>query len=200
MVDVEAGVLFPARHDPIDEALEHAFRLGLLVERPLRAVPAAAVRDAEQVLETAVRREGVPFEVEEDVAVRRLRQRRESLVRLDRRDQLVDTAAFPPGLILHPCLLADPGQRAVAHAVEPRDHGQAEHRQIRHCRYVARGQPAPLTACDTGDERQVVVGPALLRAGLLPRAEPAVIDRLRIGLRGRSWLPCAVNVVCPYRA
>ena len=72
VVDVEAGMLLPARHDRIDEALEHTL-LGLLVERPSCLVPAVPLRDAEQVLQTAVRREGVPFEVEEDVAGRRLR-------------------------------------------------------------------------------------------------------------------------------
>ena len=177
-------MLLPAHHDPVDEALEHAL-LGLLIERPVRVVPAVAVRGAEQVLQTAVRREGIPFEIEEDVAGRRFRQRGESLARLDRRDQLVDAPAFPPRPILHPRLLADPGQRAVAHALDSRDDRHFERRQIRHRRHVARDQPAPLAAGDTGDERQVVVGPALLRARLLPLAEPAVIDRLGVGLRRR---------------
>ena len=178
-------MLRPAHRYPIDEAFEHAL-LGLLVERPVRVVPAVPVRDAEQVLETAVRREGVPFEVEEDVAVRRFRQRRESLVRLDRRDELVDAPAFPPRLILHPRLLADPGQRTVADAVDPRDHRQAERGQIRHRRDSPRDQSAPLTAGDAGDERQVVVGATLLRAGLLPVADRAVLDRFRVGLRRRA--------------
>ena len=76
-----------------DEALERAL-LARRVECPRRVVVAGAVRDAEQALKPTVRREGVPFEVEEHVAVRRHRQRREPLVGLDRRDELVDAAAL----------------------------------------------------------------------------------------------------------
>ena len=111
VVDVEAGMLFPVRHDVVDEALERAL-LARRVECPRRVVVAVAVRDAEQVLEPAVRCEGVPFEVEEHVAVRRLWQRREPLVGLDRRDEFVDAAALVPRLVLHPRLLADADQPA----------------------------------------------------------------------------------------
>ena len=117
VVDVEAGMLFPARHDVVDEALERVL-LARRVERPRRVVVAVVVRDAEQVLDPAVCCEGVPFEVDEHVAVRRLGQRREPLLRLDGRDELVDAAALAPRLVLHPRLLADAGQRGLADSVE----------------------------------------------------------------------------------
>ena len=124
VVDVKAGVLLPARHDNVDEALEHA-PFARLVERPRRVVVAIAVRDAEQVLEPVVRREDVPLEVEEYVAVLRLGQRREPLVGLHRRDELVHTAAFASCLVLHPRLLADVAQRGLADPVEPGPDRQA---------------------------------------------------------------------------
>ena len=71
----------PARHDGVDEALELAL-LALRVERPVGLVAPLPVRDAEQVLQAAVTREGVALEVEEEVAGRRLGERRETLVRL----------------------------------------------------------------------------------------------------------------------
>ena len=112
-------------------------RLSLaLVERPRRVVVAAAVRDAEQVLEPAVGREDVAFEVEEHVAVRRLGQRRESLVGLDRRDELVDATALPPTVVLHPRLLADAGQRGRADPVESGRNRQAQRAQRPHRRHI----------------------------------------------------------------
>ena len=44
-------------------------------------------------------------------------------------------------------------------------------------------QSAPLAAGDAGDQREVVVGAAPLRAGLLPLADAAVIDRLWVSVR-----------------
>ena len=191
------GCCAPARHDPVDEAFERVL-LTLLVERPARVVLAVPVHDAEQVLETAVRRERVPFEVEEEIAVRRFRQRRESLVRLDRRDRLVGGPAFPPSLDLHPRLLADPGQRAGAHAIQPRNDRQGERGQIRHRRHAPLDESPPLTARDAGDERQVIVGVAPFRARLLPVADVAVTDRFRVGFRrigGMSLEPPADGAV-----
>ena len=143
VVDVEAGVLLPARHDVVDEALEHA-PLARRVKRPRRVVVAVAVRDGEQVLEPAVHREGVPFEVEEHVAVRRLGERREPLVGLDGRDELVDAAAIAPSLVLHPRLFADAGQRGLADPVEPGRDRQAQRAQRRHRHQLPFDQPAPL--------------------------------------------------------
>ena len=137
------GCCSPARHDVVDEALEHAL-LARRVERPRRVVVAVAIHDAEQVLKPAVGREDVTFEVEEHIAVRRLGQRREPLVRLDRRDELVDTAAFAPSVVLHPRLLADAGQRGLADPVKPGRDRQAQRPQRRHDGAgtgAARGRP-----------------------------------------------------------
>ena len=185
VVDVEAGVLLPARHDGVDEALEHAL-LPRRLERPRRVVVAAAVRDAEQVLEPAVGREEVAFEVEEHVAVRRLGQRRKSLVGLDRRDELVDETALPPSMVPHPRLLADADQRGRADPVEPGRDRQPQRAQRPHRRHIPFGQSAPLAPGDAGDQREVVVGPAPRRAGLLPLANAAVLDRLRVRVRRRG--------------
>ena len=184
VVDVEAGMPRPARHDPVDEALERAL-LVRRVERPAGVVPAGPVRHPEQVLQTAVPREGVAFDVEEYVAGRRRRQRREPLAPLDRRDELADAPALAPRPILHARLLADAGQRGGADPVQPGDQRQVERAQIGHRRDAARHEPAPLAAGDAGDQRQMIVGPAPFRARLLPRAERAMLDRFRIRLRRR---------------
>ena len=84
------------------------------------------IRGPEEVLDPAVRREGIAFEIEEEVAWRGCRQRSESLVFLDRRDQLVRAPAFPPPLILDARLLPDPKQRVLAHAVQRRKRRQVE--------------------------------------------------------------------------
>ena len=153
------------------------------VERPRPVVVVVAVRAAEQALESAVRREGVPFKVQEHVPVRRLRQPREPLVGLDRRDELVDAAVLAPRLVLHPRLLADAGQRRLADPVEPGRDRQAQRPQRRHRRHLPFGQPSPLASGDAGDQREVTVGATPLRAGLLPLADAAVIDRLRKRVR-----------------
>ena len=184
VVDVEPGMLLPPRHDAVDEALERRF-LARRVEGPVGVVRAVPGRGAEQVLQAAVRRERVSFEVEEDIARRRPGQRRESLARLDRRDELVDAVAFAPRLVLHPRLLADPRQRAGADAVQPGDGGQLQRAERRHGRHSPLGEPSPLAAGDAGYQRQVIVGAAPLRAALLPLAEAAVLDRLGIGLGRR---------------
>ena len=177
-------MLRPTRHEPVDEDLERA-PLGLRVERPVRLVAAAAVHGAEEVLEAAVRGERIPLDVEEDVAARGRRECGEPLVRLDRREQLADAAALPARLILDPRLLADAGQRGVADTVDRRHHGQAQGAETGHRRHVPLDEPAPLTAGDAGDERQMVVGPAPIRTGSAPVADRTVLDGLRVGLRRR---------------
>ena len=42
---------------------------------------------------------------------------------------------------------------------------------------------------DPGDEREVVVRPPLVRADAVPAADPAVLDRLRVGDRRLGVLP-----------
>ena len=71
VVDVEIRVARPAFHDRVDEALEGAALLGA-IEGP--GIPVLGLgREPEQVLEATASREGVPLEVEEDVARRRCR-------------------------------------------------------------------------------------------------------------------------------
>ena len=173
MVDVEGGVLLPPRHDVVDEAPEHAF-LARRVERPGPVVVAVAVRDAEQVLEPATRRENVAFEVEEHVAGRRLGQRREPLVGLDRRDELVDAAILAPRVVLHPRLLADAGQRGLADPVEPGRDRQARRAQRRHRRHLPFGQPGSLASGDAGNQREVFV--VVARCGMF-RSRPTAQNR-----------------------
>lgn len=71
--------------------------------------------------------------------------------------------------------LADPVERG-------RDR-QPQRAQRSHRRHISFGQSAPLAPGDAGDQREVVVGPALRHAGLLPLADAAVPDRLRVGVR-----------------
>ena len=184
VIDVEVRMLRPARHEPVDEVLERA-PLGRRVERPARLVATVAVHRAEEVVQAAVPREGVPFDVEEDVARRGRRQRGEPPVRLDRRDQLVDAAALPARLVLDPCLVTDAGQGTATDALDRQRHGQAQGAEIRQRDHVPLDEPAPLTAGDAGDERQMVVGAAPVRADAAPVAERAVLDRLRVGPRWR---------------
>ena len=184
VIDVEVRVLRPTRHEPVDEVLERA-PLGRRVERPARLVAAVAVHGAEEVLQAAVPREGVALDVEEDVAGRGRRQCGQPPVRLDRRDQLVDAAPLPARLNLDPRLVADAGERGGADAVDRRLHRQAQGAEIRHRGHSPLDEPAPLAAGDAGDQRQMVVRPPPVRADSAPVAEPAVLDRLRVGPRRR---------------
>ena len=109
MVDVESRMPFPALHDRVDEALELAL-LGLRVERPARLVASVPVREPEEVLQAALAGEGVALEVEEEVAARRLGERRETLVPLHWRDELVESGAAPSRRVLHARLLPDAAQ------------------------------------------------------------------------------------------
>ena len=182
VVDVEARILPPARRDAVDETLERTL-LGGFIERPAAVVSAVPIRGSEEVLEPAARREGIAFEIEEEVARRGCRQRGESLVFLDRRNQLVHAPAFTPSLILDARLLPDPNQRVVADGVRRRKRLQIERPETRHRRHAPVDQLAPLAARDPGDQRQVIVGASAIRTALLPVAERTMVDRLRIGVR-----------------
>ena len=175
-------MLLPARHDAIDETLEREL-LTRWVERPVRVVAAVPTRGSEEVLKPAVRREGVAFEIEEQVASRGFRQRGKSLVFLDRRDQLVNAPAFPPPLVLDARLLPDANQRVVAYAVQRRKRRQVERPEVRHRRHAPVDELPSLAARDAGDQRGVIVGASAFRAAPLPVAERTVVDRLRIGFR-----------------
>ena len=166
----------------VDEALELAL-LGRRVERPARLVASVPVREAEEVLQAAVAGEAVALEVEEEVAGRRLGERREALVRRHRLDQLVEAPTLPPRLVLHARLLPDPAQGRGAHAVDRGGDGKGEPAEGGHRRDVARDQPLPLGGRDAGHQREVVIGASPGRAVTVPVAEPAMLDRFRIGLR-----------------
>src|ERR671921_79632 len=81
------------------------------------------LEDAEEVVEPVVERVRIALEVEEEVARRRWRQRREPSLRrewlgLGRQEQLVAMLAGSPSLQLDPRLLPNPDQRVATDPLE----------------------------------------------------------------------------------
>ncbi len=83
VIDVHGAVRVEGGEDAIDDLLERALFLGR-ARRPERRVAAAHVADAEQILAAAVEREAVAFEIEEEIAARRLGQAQEAVLGVER--------------------------------------------------------------------------------------------------------------------
>src|SRR5437016_11538416 len=87
VVDVGGGVVIQARDDEIDQFLERALlarkgKLAIAIPRPERMVVPTVVQDAEQVVETILERVWISLDVEEQIAGRRLGQRRQASLRI----------------------------------------------------------------------------------------------------------------------
>ena len=184
VVDVEAGEAAAALGQVVDELLERLLLAGAIV-RPQALVARRSglvqLDPAEEVLEPARRLEPrMPFEVEPDVAGRRLGQEGEAALRL-LREQLELVPARVPAVQLELGLVAEPRE-----GVRPdlRDARVGRRRAERLHRPDAAGEePVVLEPRHARDERQVVVVLPLLLAPRQELAEPAVLDGVRIRRR-----------------
>ena len=141
VIDMERRVAFEPLHEEVDEPLERrTFRLEReragLVARPDRVERAVGLQDAEEVVETVLERERVAFDVEEQVAFRRLGERGEPPFRVDRlarcrQQQLVARCVGEAPFELDPGLLADADQRLFAGALDLRRHGERQPAEVR---------------------------------------------------------------------
>ena len=110
VIDVEFRKALPARHHQIDEGLEGR-PLGGRIECPARIVPRPVRRTrgpTEQIFEPGRASERIPFEVQKDVAWRRLGKAAQALT-FDHLQRLVARRACAPALEL------DAGLFAYAH-------------------------------------------------------------------------------------
>ena len=181
VVDVHARVARAPLADQIEQPLEARLLLGP-VEPPdavvLRLAVVVEVDPAEQVLEPALRLvPGVALEVEPDVARRRLGQKREPALGLDREHDVLQLAGLP-AVELEPGLLVELRERLGA---ELRDLGLLCRRETRERGDVGGREPIDLRPPDPRDEREVVVALPLLLAAREELAERAVVDRVRVG-------------------
>ena len=102
-----------------------------LVARPDRLERAVGLEEAEEIVEPVIERVRIALDVEEQIARRGWRQRREPAIELDRRaglgqEQLVFEASVTAALELDPGLLADARQRPGADVGQRRVHRQRQ--------------------------------------------------------------------------
>src|SRR6185437_95201 len=127
---------------------------------------------------------GEPLEVEEEVAVVGVRQAVQAMSLAGGlgeegpgKDPVGAAADLLGGLLLQPAVGAGPdgqaGRRGGGCGGEGGDGGDA-----------GAGQPVDLLPADAGDEGQVVVGPAAVGTPLVPPAQGAVFDGVRVGRNG----------------
>ncbi len=145
------------------------------------AAPDAPVAPAnpKQILPPAVAREAGAFEIEKQIAGRRLGQTGKALARHEV-EQFVNRAAFGPLPMLQPRLMGEAGV-AVARSARRRERDRYRHRGRGGKRRIAlQVQFLPLEPRRAGDERQMVVASPLSVATQLPSADLARLDRLRV--------------------
>ena len=119
------------------------------------------------------------LEVEPDVAGARLGHEREAALILDR--QVLDPVLLvPPVMELELGLEPEPGQRLRTQLRDARVGRQVA--ELLERRDPGRGELLDLRPGDAGDERQVVVLVPPLLAEREEVAQPAVLDRVRVGL------------------
>ena len=182
VVDVQARVVATPFGQVVHELLE-----GLPLGRPVgREAVVERPRDVdppEEVLQTAVLGVREALHVEEDVAVVRRGQEVETVTWHRRQPRVRHPPLFPavdllPGLPLEP----------IEHAAADRHGGGRrlgrQRRQPRHRRHPGRLEPLDLLTADAGHEGEVVVPSTAVVAVPLPRAEGAVLDRVRVRRRG----------------
>ena len=121
------------------------------------------------------------LEVEPDVARARLGHEREAALGLER--QVLDAVlAGAAAVELELGLVAEAGERLRRGCFGTRVSGREVAERLER-RDPGRGEPLDLRPRDAGDERQVVVPLPLLLAEREEVAEPAVLDRVRVGRR-----------------
>ena len=181
VVDVEVVEAPAPLADEVDELLQRELLLGAVAAPDRGELGLAAVlnRDqAEEVLQPAAVEERVALHVEEDVPRGGTREAGEAAGLLRLQQEVVVLAA------LADCKLEG---RLLVKALQ---HGEvdAPHDKVLGAAERGKGvdpgaaQQLPLAATDVGDEAEVVVGDAAPVAVGAPAAEPAVIDRLGIGV------------------
>ncbi len=206
---LEGRLLGGKRHEAIDvaapEGVEPRGRRSGLHSRPARVIlDQRRVEHAEQVVDAVVERERIALEVEEEVVSRRLGQDEKAAIRDEcpcaglgilgpvGLEELPEGLAAVLALDLDPGLLADARERDIAAAVELRPQRELEPGKAStgpdRARRRVRGallEPAPLSAADSRHEAQVIVGTAPVPADRPPAADVAVLDGIRVRVRGR---------------
>jgi len=154
-------------------------------------MPAVAdVHDAEEIFEAILEGVRIALDIEEQVSRRRDRERGETALRLrtlavlGKEELVLDGALYPP-LELDASLLADALQGALRGSIEWRHKRQWERAELGQGRHAAIHQGAPLLATDPRHQAEMVVGAPSRLALDRPAAHVAMLDRFRIGARGR---------------
>ena len=183
VVKVHVGVVLEALVHEVDQALEGGL-LARPVVRPDRSV-LGAVRPAEHEPEQELEpprglEDRVVFEVEHDVAKRRLRQQVEPTPLLDL-PRAPDQAPFPLALELDRRLLAQPVGRLLRKLADPERRRRLGERRAG--RDPCGGQPLDLVAPDVRHPREVILRAPPLLADRLEVADGAVVARVRLGRR-----------------
>ncbi|MNS16956.1 hypothetical protein D3C72_486200 [compost metagenome] len=179
MVDVHPRMGLPAGHHEVDEALEGLLLLGAGMrpeglERPVLPV---AVDHAEQVLQSAVH-VGVALHVEKQVARGGRRQQREAAAGLVGQKRML-VGARRAVVELEAGLVAQPFEGAGGHAAGAITRLRRQGRERRDARVF---QLHDLRSPDVRHPAQVVAPVPVRLTARLPRAQPAVVDRIGLGL------------------
>ncbi|MEQ9398178.1 MAG: hypothetical protein RJQ04_03330 [Longimicrobiales bacterium] len=159
-----------------------AFRSWAGGEGPSRGVGVVRVHPTQQILDPVVVGVRVAFDVEEQVGLRRRRQRPQAEAGSDAFEQLVQRTTGLVAFDLDARLFPDPLQGRVAHALQRRLHGKGQPAERRPRRDLALFQPVTLLSRDPCHQRQVVVGSPLFLAPGSPPTQAAVVARLGIGV------------------
>ena len=194
VVDVQVWIRGPARLDKVNECFE---RLLLLrrVERPPRPVlprAVAAPGNAQQIFQA--RRAGIPvaFDIEIQIAGRRLGQATEAVLRQQFQQFEYRRVRVAPRH-LHPRLFANALVRLDCTATGPKRQRLRQLRKRTHGVHVVLGEFAPLARENAGHQRQVIVAAPHALALHLPTAQVAQRDRLGVGRhrhRDGAGQPC----------
>ena len=154
MIDVQIRKLLEPRHDKVDEPLEGGFLFGPR-KGPVRGADHSSVGAGEgvteQIFAASLPRERIAFKIEEDVARRRLRQKRQAEARHDRQQFMEDLSRFP-ACYLNSRLFAHPLIAVARTAIRLPGHWQRHSGKAADRRYGAALQLGDLQTGDTRDE------------------------------------------------
>jgi len=183
MEDVHGRISGEAVHDEIDEGFECGFLAGPVVtpQHPVHRLTADELDEAEEILEAAVLDPRIRLDVEEEVQRRGIGQQGKTATRFVRNglDQLVQQGSG--------VLAGNLDAGLESESVEgPRVEVGDRRRGLEGREHPPRGDAGLLEALGgrsrhPRDDRRVVIGPAAIHAPREPDADPAVVDRIRIG-------------------